>query len=361
MPCHRTIPARPFTASSCSPRRERRVEAVRAADAGPFHKPLLKLELAAVAPFTVTARVDVQLHHTQLAPGPPPPGRVTPLGPVQRREFLDDGWPDEKARTWFTRWMKSHQLLRGGQADDLLAFRVLKFMREHFRYEIPDNVPAFKTMVARDPVMGDWHYTIDTFSGECMRLSDTYCRVMRMNGIPARLVSGNYFGGDSGHHLRSLIYLPEAGWIPMEVTAAVTSRPRPPLNFFGTWEGTMLIGNGNVDFAAASQGQVEHRHPGQPGLRRRRRKMGVSRRPNQGRRRAAGQVAGLRRPRNTANLFAGLRRPRQGSQPLAGGRRSATAGRGNRDQLHWSNPEGSQRPGASTPGSWGARADAVPG
>ena len=96
--------------------------------------------------------------------------------------------------------------------------------------------------------MGDWHYTMETCTGECWRLSDTYCRIMRMNGIPARLVSGNYFGNDSGHHLRSLVFLPEVGWVPVEATAAVSARNRPPLEFFGTWVGTMLIGNRNIDF-----------------------------------------------------------------------------------------------------------------
>jgi len=227
--------------------RKGRMEAVRVTDAGPFKKPLLKLEINSLAPFTVTARVDVQLYHTELTPGAAP-GRVKPLAPLQHREFLDDGWPNEKARAWFTGWMKSHKLIRGGEEEGAFAFRVLKFMQEHFRYVIPDKLPAYKAMVARDPEMGDWHYTIETFSGECWRLSDTYCRVMRLNGIPARLVSGNYFGKDSGHHLRSLIFLPEVGWVPMEVTAAVSSRTSPPLEFFGTWGGTMLIGNQNIGF-----------------------------------------------------------------------------------------------------------------
>jgi transglutaminase-like putative cysteine protease len=227
--------------------RKGRIEAVRVTDAGPFKKPLLKLDLNALAPFTVTAQVDVQLHLTKLGPGPVP-GRGGPLGPVQRREFLDDGWPNAKARAWFTGWMKGHKLIRGGEEPDAFAFRVLQFMQAHFRYVIPDNLPEFKAMVARDPVMGDWHYTIETFSGECWRLSDTYCRVMRMNGIPARLVSGNYFGPDNGHHLRSLVYLPEVGWVPVEVTTAVSARPKPALDFFGTWGGNMLIGNQNIDF-----------------------------------------------------------------------------------------------------------------
>jgi hypothetical protein len=120
-------------------------------------------------------------------------------------------------------------------------------MQEHFRYVIPDDLPEHKAMVARDPELGEWRYTLSTLTGECWRLSDTYCRVMRMNGIPARLVSGNYVDG-VGHHLRSLVFLPDVGWIPVEATAAVTSRKKPPLEFFGTWGGAMLVGNRNIDF-----------------------------------------------------------------------------------------------------------------
>ena len=224
-----------------------RVEAVPVADAGPFKKPLLKLEVNALAPFTVVAHVVVQFHYTELTPGAPK-GKVAALGPLQRREYLDDGWPDGKARAWFTQWMKTHKLMRGEEEEGAFAFRVLKFMQAHFRYVIPDDLPEHKRMVARDPEMGEWRYTLGTFTGECLRISDTYCRVMRMNGIPARLVSGNFIGTGSGHHLRSLVWLAGVGWIPVEATSAVSSPKEPALRFFGTWGGPMLVGNRNINY-----------------------------------------------------------------------------------------------------------------
>ena len=224
-----------------------RVNAVRVTDAGPYKKALLKLELNAAAPFTVVAHVDVQIHHTALAAGAPR-GKVPPLGPLARWEYLGDEWPDAKARAWFTQWMKAHKLIRGKEDEAAFAFRVLKFMQEHFRYVIPDNIPEHKAMVAKDPVMGEWRYTLGTFTGECWRLSDTYVRVMRMNKIPARLVSGNWMTGDKGHHIRSLIWLADTGWIPVEVTDAVGPPKKPVLEFFGTWGGAMLVGNRNIGF-----------------------------------------------------------------------------------------------------------------
>ena len=222
------------------------IEAVRVADAGPYKKPLLKLEVNAAAPFTVVAHVDVQIHHTRLAAGPPLE-KVKPMLPLARKEYLDDEWPDEKARAWFTQWMKTHSLIRGDEDHAAFAFRVLKFMQQHFTYVIPDKLPAFLAAVKKDPDMGDWHYTLSTCTGECYRLSDTYGRIMRMNGVPARLVSGNYVNEQDGHHLRSLIYLADAGWVPVEVTQSLDKLPA--LNCFGTWGGPYLAGNRNVNFS----------------------------------------------------------------------------------------------------------------
>ncbi|MDR3405174.1 MAG: transglutaminase-like domain-containing protein [Chthoniobacter sp.] len=228
--------------------REGRIEAAHVTDGGPYRKPLLKLAIDTEAPFHVIAHVDVQFHNTALQPGPPT-HPVRGIVPAARPEYLDDDWPNERARAWFKQWMTSHSLLRGeAEEADAFAFRVLQFIQGHFRYVIPDNIPEHKAMVEKDPVMGDWHYTINTGTGECWRLSDTYCRVMRMNGIPARLVSGNYVGNGSGHHLRSLIYLEEVGWVPIEATAAVSEPKQPTRKFFGSWGGSYLAGNRNIDF-----------------------------------------------------------------------------------------------------------------
>jgi hypothetical protein len=224
-----------------------RVDAARTTDAGPYKKPVLKMDVQAGAPFTAVAHVVVQFHRTALEAGAPE-GKVKPPGPVVRKEFMEDGWPNDEARAWFTQWMKSHQLIRNGEEEAAFAFRVLKFMQKNFRYVIPDDLPEHRAMVAKNPEMGDWHYTIKTSTGECWRISDTYCRVMRMNGIPARLVSGNFINEDKGHHLRSLIYLENVGWVPVEATSAVSSPGDPPSHFFGTWGGPMLVGNRNINF-----------------------------------------------------------------------------------------------------------------
>jgi hypothetical protein len=228
--------------------KEGHIEAVHAVDAGPFKKPLLKLEINTAEPCTVTARIDVQFHDTSLKSGASL-HKVKPLEPAHRKAYLDDGWPNPAARQWFRQWMAGQHLLRReGEEESAFAYRVLEVLQNQFRYVIPDDVPEFKEQVKKDPVMGDWRYTIAHHSGECWRLSDTYDRVLRMNGIPARLVSGNWVGEGTGHHVRSLIYLDGVGWVPVEATSAISSQEKPPVAFFGTWGGTMLIGNANLDY-----------------------------------------------------------------------------------------------------------------
>src|SRR5262249_2222452 len=131
------------------------------------------------------------------------------------------------------------------------AYRVLVVMQGKFRYRIPDEFPAYQAVVKQDPQLGSWKYALSTLTGECWRLSDTYCRALRMNRIPTRLVSGNLVGHGSGHHLRNLVYLEEIGWVPVEATAAVSSQRKPPVAFFGNWGGTMLNGNENIDYVLA--------------------------------------------------------------------------------------------------------------
>ena len=154
-----------------------RMNAERATDASPYKKPVFKLDLEAQAPFTAAAHVVVQFHRTTLEPGAPA-RQIEPLGRVQQKEFLDDGWPSENARQWFTQWMREHKLIRNGEDEAEFAFRVLKFEQKNFRYVIPDDIPEHKAMVEKDPAMGDWHYTIKTSTGECWRLSKLYDTVM---------------------------------------------------------------------------------------------------------------------------------------------------------------------------------------
>lgn len=226
---------------------ERNVAAMPAVDAGPLKKPLLRINIKAVQPIRLHLEMDVQIFATELKPGISAMA-IPPLSAAEQAVYLDDGWPNDQARDWFIGWMRSNNLVKNaGESDLVFAYRVLDFIDHNFRYEIPEPIPAHKLALERDHLMGDWHYVIETKTGECWRLSDVYCRVMRMNGIPARLVSGNWLNSGS-HHLRSLIYSPRAGWIPVEVTGAVCSPKKSTATYFGHWGGPMLVGNQNINF-----------------------------------------------------------------------------------------------------------------
>ncbi len=225
-----------------------RIDSTRSLDAGPLKKPLFKLILKELGTFRIVVRFDVQFYETALVKGQ----STTPvpaLSSTERTEYLKDGWPSSEAREWFRTWMKQNNLIRSREMSEVdFAYDALVFMQEKFTYKIPDGVVEWKAMVKQDPVMGNWRYTLSTWSGECWRISETYCRILRMNGIPARLVSGNHVGQGSGHHLRSLAYFSTIGWVPVEATSAVSSQQKPPTPFMGNWGGTMLSGNENIDY-----------------------------------------------------------------------------------------------------------------
>ena len=148
----------------------------------------------------------VQFHNTKLEAARPQAG-LSRLVALSRRNFSTTAGRIAVPRAWFSQWMKQHELIRNGEDEAAFAFRAPIFMQKNFRYVIPDNIPEFKEMVAKDPVMGDWHYTIKTSTGECWRLSSVYDCVMRMNHASRRAgQQGNWLIGDKGHHVRSLIF-----------------------------------------------------------------------------------------------------------------------------------------------------------
>lgn len=230
-----------------------KIEARRTTESGPLKKPILQLDLNESDRFRIVSRFDVQFFENSLVPGKPsaPPA---PLSAIERAEYLKDGWQSREARAWFREWLTQNKLLRPeGQSDIDFAFDALRLMQRDFTYSLDEPDQGWKTIIKNEPELGTWRYSLGTHTGECWRLSDTYCRILRTNGIPARLLSGNIVGKRTGHHLRSLIYLEGTGWVPVEATFAVCSKNTPAEKFLGDWGETMLSGNENVDY------QIEHR------------------------------------------------------------------------------------------------------
>jgi transglutaminase-like putative cysteine protease len=79
-----------------------------------------------------------------------------------------------------------------------------------------------------------------------------------MNGVPARVVSGNIVGGGPAHHLRTLVWLECVGWIPVEPTAVTSNKREVPMRKFGNWGGTMLNSNVNIGYSVPVNGNQRY-------------------------------------------------------------------------------------------------------
>lgn len=204
--------------------------------------------------FRVTVEIEVAFYECTLQRDNTAPEPVR-LEAIARAEALRDGWLSEKERSWYRDWMTKESLLRQtGEGDMEFAYRVLGYLQKNFTYKIPDNVPEYKEAVRKEGDFGSWKYRIETKSGECWRLSDIYARILRMHGIPVRILSGNHVGSGQGHHLRTLVWLEAVGWIPVEPTAATGNHNPTPAQNFGNWGGTMLSGNQNIGFSVPANG-----------------------------------------------------------------------------------------------------------
>jgi transglutaminase-like putative cysteine protease len=217
---------------------------VLASECSVLHQPYYYLDVKEPSDVRCVAEVKVKFFDTYWSKK----GGNVPfksLTAEERSYYLDCRWRNREQREFFQSWMTNNGLaMTAVETPELYARRILDFFSEKFHYVIPEKDPQYNEIKRREGDLGDTKYCLSGFVGECWRLSEIYDRLMRLNGIPSRLVSGN-FVESSGHHIRSMIFLDGAGWIPIEATASVTLHH--PESKFGTWGGNYLSGNTNIN------------------------------------------------------------------------------------------------------------------
>jgi transglutaminase-like putative cysteine protease len=219
------------------------VDAVRSTELTCLKQPIAIIDTKKFLVARATCDMTVSFYDTRLVPGTPP--KPQPLSPAEKYVYLQEPARNDPMRWKFREWMTDYDLWRKpGETEIDFAVRVLRFMNSKFKYVIPDAIPAFLELVKKYGVDGDYQYTIQNFTGECWRLSETYNWILMLNGIPCRLISGNWVPSYD-HHLRSHIYLEGLGWIPVEATAASGGNPNW-LKCFGGWGGDYLSGNSQI-------------------------------------------------------------------------------------------------------------------
>jgi transglutaminase-like putative cysteine protease len=159
----------------------------------------------------------------------------------RRRALQIPGMPDERVRELVNGW-----LLENPSADALARRALRHFREEPFIYSL--RPPA----IEGDPVAG---FLFDTRRGFCEHYAGAFAYLMRVAGVPARVVTG-YQGGHwnpVGHflevaqadaHAWAEIWIDGTGWTRFDPTAAVApERIERELEFAAGADGAVVFAN----------------------------------------------------------------------------------------------------------------------
>lgn len=218
-----------------------RLKATKIADNTIERRPMMELAMpnttAAQLRAGVTFHVDYAgtLNTLQIHVGKPPKP-IAPLSKDDRRMYLVATPTLDYNAPAFVACYKKAGLIRNRE-EDVTAFaaRVFKAIVEHGSYETqyysgdacrPSN--TCKTLATNGP-----------------GFSLFFTAVMRSNGVPARSLFGRWTkmppdGLEQMSHAIAEFYVPDTGWVPVDIANAVAQKPKDPMAWFGTTDGQFM-------------------------------------------------------------------------------------------------------------------------
>lgn len=127
----------------------------------------------------------------------------------------------------FQAYLSKHKLkINRGERDLEFAYRVLAHIHEKYTYRYP---PKFGTRLATEVCVEG--------ASDCGGLSILFSTVMRANGIPARVLGGQWAllnkPNDPQYHVRAEFWAKGVGWVPIDGSGAVQWKGAPG-SAFGT-------------------------------------------------------------------------------------------------------------------------------
>jgi len=139
----------------------------------------------------------------------------------------------------FRHWMHNHQLeRRDGERDLDFAYRAFLKIRElgDYFYDANQDRRVSKTC--------------SSARTDCGGLAALFASTMRANKIPARLLVGRWLKNDAEPdaasndygqvHVKSEFYAQNVGWVPVEMSLAVSDKNADPLKNFGRFAGIFV-------------------------------------------------------------------------------------------------------------------------
>lgn len=191
--------------------------------------------------FEAKVRCEMTLYTNRLVPrlaGQAPPKVM--LSAADAKIFTHV--TDDMTTRVFKDFMAKNQLPRGAKEGDLaFARRTFLYISKHFTYIYPP------------PAGMD---AIQCGKGDCGSLSWLFIRVMRANGIPARMIDGHWAdsekpgkGGkepDTQCHAKAEFFADTLGWVDADLSGGVGA-PGNPLVCFGNEAGDFVVCDLDID------------------------------------------------------------------------------------------------------------------
>ena len=193
------------------------------------------------SPFRIAIKAELLARHlVELRPGDNPP-HVPALGDKEHQAaLLSHGMIDLKD-VQFQKWLDAHELRRGKNESDLdFARRVFQVIKKNFKYEYKETMDRRTGMVCK---LG---------RSDCGGLSSLFVAALRTSKIPARMLAGRWAQSDKRGdklegleyhqwHVKSEFFAEGIGWVPVDMSAAVTQRGGKEFAHFGHDPGDFVV------------------------------------------------------------------------------------------------------------------------
>jgi transglutaminase-like putative cysteine protease len=195
----------------------------------------------------VTATYEVSLESRKLVSGAPLSAPI-PLSPGERAEYtLSSHTTDYKSKA-FQKWLNANKLRRpSGETDLTYARRVFDLIREQFTYSYISDQDRRSSVVC-------W-----AASADCGGLSNLFVATLRQAKIPARIEIGRWaYSSDPDDvlqdmHVKSEFYADGIGWVPVEMSGAVSNKQDDASVYFGCDTGQFLSMSVDTDYVIDAQ------------------------------------------------------------------------------------------------------------
>lgn len=132
----------------------------------------------------------------------------------------------------FQNWLTANSLRRRGFESNLdFAWRAFFILRSKYSYNYNPNQDRRASALCNNTAT------------DCGGISFLFVSTLRANNIPARARVGRWTKAnttDGQHHVKSEFFAREHGWIPVELSGAISDKNSDPMLFFGQENGDFM-------------------------------------------------------------------------------------------------------------------------